>query len=173
RRHTRFSRDWSSDVCSSDLVVNAWDPNEIICLEGENVPVETAGQYLHYIAIFENLGTAEALNVVVKVDVDATKYDINSLQLLNTSDPSHTRVTGNTVEFIFEDIDLAPAQGNPPVGGHGNVLFKIKSKDNLVVNDFVDKFAKIYFDYNFPIETDVAHTVFTALSTPGFEDQTI
>src|SRR5690606_40319734 len=22
RRHTRFSRDWSSDVCSSDLVVN-------------------------------------------------------------------------------------------------------------------------------------------------------
>src|SRR5690606_39327269 len=23
RRHTRFSRDWSSDVCSSDLVFNA------------------------------------------------------------------------------------------------------------------------------------------------------
>src|SRR5690606_41138575 len=29
RRHTRFSRDWSSDVCSSDLGYagyNAWDP---------------------------------------------------------------------------------------------------------------------------------------------------
>src|SRR5690606_39802725 len=25
RRHTRFSRDWSSDVCSSDLVVSADD----------------------------------------------------------------------------------------------------------------------------------------------------
>src|SRR5690606_41076797 len=24
RRHTRFSRDWSSDVCSSDLVVQDW-----------------------------------------------------------------------------------------------------------------------------------------------------
>src|SRR5690606_40856019 len=24
RRHTRFSRDWSSDVCSSDLL-NSWD----------------------------------------------------------------------------------------------------------------------------------------------------
>src|SRR5690606_34775414 len=24
RRHTRFSRDWSSDVCSSDLLVCAW-----------------------------------------------------------------------------------------------------------------------------------------------------
>src|SRR5690606_35449927 len=24
RRHTRFSRDWSSDVCSSDLIVIVW-----------------------------------------------------------------------------------------------------------------------------------------------------
>src|SRR5690606_40182339 len=24
RRHTRFSRDWSSDVCSSDLMVAVW-----------------------------------------------------------------------------------------------------------------------------------------------------
>src|SRR5690606_34932663 len=24
RRHTRFSRDWSSDVCSSDLGLNVW-----------------------------------------------------------------------------------------------------------------------------------------------------
>src|SRR5690606_40603804 len=24
RRHTRFSRDWSSDVCSSDLPVQLW-----------------------------------------------------------------------------------------------------------------------------------------------------
>src|SRR5690606_39337519 len=24
RRHTRFSRDWSSDVCSSDLVARKW-----------------------------------------------------------------------------------------------------------------------------------------------------
>src|SRR5690606_40158483 len=24
RRHTRFSRDWSSDVCSSDLVITLW-----------------------------------------------------------------------------------------------------------------------------------------------------
>src|SRR5690606_40715149 len=24
RRHTRFSRDWSSDVCSSDLLEEAW-----------------------------------------------------------------------------------------------------------------------------------------------------
>src|SRR5690606_39443110 len=32
RRHTRFSRDWSSDVCSSDLVVGVADINR-----GENI----------------------------------------------------------------------------------------------------------------------------------------
>src|SRR5690606_40788682 len=33
RRHTRFSRDWSSDVCSSDLglaEVGAWQPGQIV-----------------------------------------------------------------------------------------------------------------------------------------------
>lgn len=154
-------------------VVNAFDPNEIICLEGDIVPTDSAGEYLHYIANFENLGTAEAENVVVSIDIDTAKYDINSLQVLNTSHNSYTRVTGNTVEFIFEHIELDAAQGNPPVGGHGNVLFKIKSNESLVQGDFVDKHANIFFDYNFPIETNIAHTVFQTLSTPGYEDQSI
>src|SRR5690606_40898107 len=29
RRHTRFSRDWSSDVCSSDLLTKPVDPDEL------------------------------------------------------------------------------------------------------------------------------------------------
>src|SRR5207253_4304898 len=29
RRHTRWPRDWSSDVCSSDLLVDLRDPNLI------------------------------------------------------------------------------------------------------------------------------------------------
>src|SRR5690606_39415133 len=36
RRHTRFSRDWSSDVCSSDLgIPNLFNPNEKDILEGK------------------------------------------------------------------------------------------------------------------------------------------
>src|SRR2546429_3114202 len=33
RRHTRCSRDWSSDVCSSDLSLPVERPNELIFLE--------------------------------------------------------------------------------------------------------------------------------------------
>src|SRR5215475_15225376 len=52
RRHTRFSRDWSSDVCSSDLVVPpppAWTGAErstaaVECLVGGTSPRGPAGE---------------------------------------------------------------------------------------------------------------------------------
>src|SRR5690606_40860067 len=34
RRHTRFSRDWSSDVCSSDLLVFRYGGSILICENG-------------------------------------------------------------------------------------------------------------------------------------------
>jgi len=150
-------------------VVGSYDPNDITCLEGDVVSPTEIGNYLHYVARFENLGTFYAENVVVRMEIDPTKYDIATLQLLNTSHPSSTRITGNIVEFIFEDINLAEAAGNPPVGGHGDVLFKIKTKDNLVTNDTVLQRAGIYFDYNFPVITNDAETTFAALNNPNFE----
>src|SRR5690606_40454455 len=42
RRHTRFSRDWSSDVCSSDLYLKRWFP---IGRFGE--PSDSAGAALY------------------------------------------------------------------------------------------------------------------------------
>lgn len=151
-------------------VVNAFDPNEITCLEGNALSPAEIGNYLHYIVNFENLGNAEAENVVVKIDVDPTLYDINSFQLLNTSHGSYSRISGNTIEFVFQNIQLAPAQGDPAVGGHGTILFKIKSDNSLVNGDRVVKMANIFFDYNFPIATENAETVFESLKTPGFEN---
>lgn len=145
-------------------VVGSYDPNEITCLEGNNLPTSEIGKYLHYGITFENTGNYYAENVVVKDVIDTTKYDINSIQLLDTSHPVYTRITGNVVEFIFKNINLAAADGNPPVGGHGDVLFKIKSQSNLVNGDVVTKSAKIYFDYNAPIETNAAQTTYQNLS---------
>jgi len=152
----------------NQTVVGAYDPNSVECLEGETLDPALIGNYLHYVINFENLGNYQAENVVVKDIIDANKYDLNSLQILNTSHNSYTRLTGNILEFIFEDINLAPAAGNPPVGGHGTILFKIKPKENLVVNDFVNKNANIYFDYNAPIETNLETTTFAVLSNSIF-----
>ncbi|HQA74692.1 T9SS type A sorting domain-containing protein [Flavobacterium sp.] len=146
----------------NQTVVGSFDPNDITCLEGDIVSPTQIGNYLHYNIRFENTGTAPAENIVVKIDVNPADFDINSLQLMNTSHPVEARIRGNIVEFIFQNIMLDS-------GGHGNVLLKIRSQPNLIQGDLVAKKANIYFDYNFPIETNEADTVFQALNNPSFE----
>lgn len=151
------------------LVVGSFDPNDISCVEGATVDASYIGKYLHYVVNFENTGTYFAQNIVVRTDIDPTKYDVNTLQVMSSSHPSYTRIEGNRVEFVFQNIELDPAQGDPPVGGHGDILFKIKTKADLVPQDAVLQRAGIYFDYNFPIITNDAITTFSTLSQSFFE----
>src|SRR5690606_39551128 len=37
RRHTRFSRDWSSDVCSSDLGIAAYVPPKVVAAPSNGI----------------------------------------------------------------------------------------------------------------------------------------
>ncbi|MFY0482013.1 DUF7619 domain-containing protein [Flavobacterium sp. PLA-1-15] len=149
------------------IVVGSFDPNDIICLEGENEAPSAIGDYLHYIVNFENTGTAPAENVVIKVEIDTTKYDLPSLQLLSGSHPVEARVKNNVAEFIFKTINLE-------TNGHGNILLKIRSKESLEVGATVTKKANIFFDYNFPILTNDANTTFQDLSVEEhLQDNTI
>ena len=87
---------------------------------------------------------------------------------MNSSAAMRTVITNNVVEFIFENINLNRSAGTPPVGGHGDVLFKIKTKPNLSAGSSVMSTAGIYFDYNFPVNTNMATTTFAALSSTIF-----
>lgn len=109
------------------------------------------GNYLHYIVNFENSGTAPATNIVVEMDIDPADFDISSLQLQNASHQVYTKVTGNKAEFMMKSANLGS-------GGHGNILLKMKSKGTLNPGDQLMNKANIYFDYNFPIETNDAIT---------------
>lgn len=148
----------------NQTVVGSYDPNDIYCLEGDVVDPTLIGQYLHYNVRFENTGTAAAENIVVATIINPAEYDLNSLQVLNASHNVYTRINGNFVEFIFENIQLAGS----PSGGHGNILFKMKSLNSLQTNDDVTSNANIFFDYNFPIETNDANTIFQTLSNQDF-----
>ena len=159
----------SSDETPSDnefaykeTVVGSFDPNDITCLQGDIVSPDMIGEYLHYNIRFENTGTAAATFVVVANEIDETQYDLSTLQILNASHEMTTRMVGNKIEFIFDDINLQP-------DGRGNVLYKIKSLNTLVLGDDVSQQANIYFDYNFPIETNTATTTFDVLSVDEFE----
>jgi len=135
-------------------VVNSFDPNDKTCLEGTSIAQAKVGDYVHYLIRFENTGTANAKNIVVKDEIDLTKFDLSSLIPLNGSHNFVTRINGNVVEFIFENIQLPFDNAN----NDGYVSFKIKTKSNLVIGDSFSNTAKIYFDYNAPIITNTATT---------------
>lgn len=159
----------SGDVMPDDnvfnfnqIVVGAYDPNDITCLQGEEVSPDYIGEYLHYLIRFENTGNFTAENVVIEYFVNEEQYDLNTLQILNASHDMYARINNNRVEFIFENIQLEPSDESG--GGHGGIIIKMKTINNLNIGDLVAKQANIYFDYNFPIETNEAETTFVTLS---------
>ena len=144
----------------SQIVVGSYDPNDITCLQGNSLPTTEMGTYLHYNIRFENTGTAPAENIVVTSEIDLTQYNLQSLQVMESSHPMEVKLTGNIAEFIFQTINL-------DTGGHGNILLKMKS-NNALSNNYVMNSADIFFDYNFPIETNDEQTVFADLSKNDF-----
>ena len=150
----------------NQTVVNAYDPNDKICLEGTTVASDKIGNFVHYMIRFENTGTATARKVVVKDLIDTNKFEINSLIPLSSSHPFTTKIIDDvTVEFTFENINLPFGDAN----NDGYVLFKIKTKSNLVAGDSFSNSASIYFDFNFPIVTEPAVTTIAVLETKDFD----
>ncbi|TBX70980.1 T9SS type A sorting domain-containing protein [Flavobacterium silvisoli] len=135
----------------NQMVVNSYDPNDKSCLEGTTITPSMVGDYAHYLIRFENNGTANAQNIVVKDIIDTDKFDINTLLPIKGSHNFETRISNtNKVEFIFKNINLPFDDAN----NDGYVSFKIKTKLNLVVGNTFSNSANIYFDYNSPIVTN-------------------
>ncbi|MEY8849995.1 T9SS type A sorting domain-containing protein [Psychroserpens sp. XS_ASV72] len=149
-------------------VVNSFDPNDKTCLEGSTITPEQVGEFVHYRIRFENTGTADAVNIVVKDHIDRTKYDLSSLVPVDSSHDFVARITDSGadyyVEFIFENINLPFDDAN----NDGYVVFKIRTLDSLVLGDTFENEAEIYFDFNFPIITNEAQTTVATLSTEAF-----
>lgn len=149
----------------NQTVVNSFDPNDKTCLEGTTITTSMVGKYVHYLIRFENNGTANAQNIVVKDMIDTNKFDINTLIPINGSHNFETRISNtNKVEFIFQNINLPFDDAN----NDGYVAFKIKTKPNLVVGNTFSNSANIYFDYNFPIVTNNYTT--TVQNTLGLQE---
>lgn len=151
----------NNSFTGSTVVVNSFDPNDILCLEGNKLLTEKIGEYVHYRIRFENLGTANAINVVVKNEIDPNLFDISTLGPISSSHDYETSVNGNIIEFIFENINLPFDDAT----NDGYLVYKIKSLSNLVAGDVLENQADIYFDFNAPVITNLEETEFvTTLS---------
>lgn len=150
------------------IVVNSYDPNDKTCLEGTTITPSMVGKYVNYLIRFENNGTANAQNIVVRDIIDTNKFDINTLIPIKGSHNFETRISStNKVEFIFQNINLPFDDAN----NDGYVSFKIKTKPNLVIGNTFSNSANIYFDYNFPIVTNNYTT--TVQNTLGLQENEI
>ncbi|MFT7071805.1 MAG: putative repeat protein (TIGR01451 family) [Patiriisocius sp.] len=139
-------------------IVNSFDPNDKRCIQGSQVLIEDADQYLHYIVRFQNLGTASAINVRV-VDVLDDLLDFSTFRVLTASHAMETTLIDGQINFIFDNINL-PAEINDPEGSNGYITFKIKPRSGIVLGDEVNNRADIYFDFNPPILTNVTSTTY-------------
>ncbi|TDP60324.1 T9SS type A sorting domain-containing protein [Flavobacterium dankookense] len=151
----------------NQIVVGSYDPNDKTCTQGEELLLSEVGKFLTYVIRFENTGTANAEFVVIRDNIDTSKFDINTLTVLSASHSFTTKILNNNqVEFIFENINLPFDDAN----NDGYVAFKIKTKSNLTLGTNISNTAAIYFDYNLPIITNTYTTrIVNQLNTADFD----
>ena len=158
---------------SSMQVRGSFDPNDISVDVTEVKQTGTIKESvipLIYTIRFQNTGNAEAYRVEV-IDTLSEKLDISSLEMLSASHPFEMKIVSDSsnqtvVKWIFDNINLVDSTTKEACS-HGFIKYRInnfKAKTNYSKDSILNK-AAIYFDFNEPVLTNIASTLFT-FSTP-------
>jgi Leucine-rich repeat (LRR) protein len=140
-----------------DITIGSYDPNDIIALEGNFINENQVPDFLNYRIRFQNTGTASAINIVVKNELD-TDLDWDTFEPITASHDYRISISDNNkIDFIFENIHLADSTSNEPAS-HGWIYYKIKPKSSFAIGDVIDNTANIYFDFNPPVITNTYQT---------------
>ena len=163
-------------------IMGSYDPNDITVdrlnyvrqpkdLTTPNVP-------LAYTIRFQNTGNAAAYRVEV-LDTLNEKLDLTALEIVAAShkfevqivpDTNKIKKTYTVVKWIFDNINLLDSTAKEACS-HGFVKYQIKNtsaKTNYVKDSILNK-AAIYFDFNAPVLTNTAKTIFTTLTATSIE----
>ena len=150
------------------IVTGSFDPNDKRVTPNGAISPDfvSTGKYLDYVIRFQNTGNDTAFTVKLK-DTLSSKLEITSFEMLSASHNYSVKINGNNIlEWRFNNIMLPDSNVNEPKS-HGFVRYRIKTKNNLVVNDQVKNKAGIYFDFNAVVmtnETINTVTVITAVT---------
>jgi uncharacterized repeat protein (TIGR01451 family) len=158
----------------SQIVVNSYDPNDKMEAHGDKIPFNqfTVNDYLFYTIRFQNLGTANAIDVEIQ-DILNAKIDETSIRMVSASHHYTMDRLGNNITWNFNDIQLVPASVSPELS-MGFISFKVKLKPGFAVGDIIPNTASIFFDSNPAIVTNTFNTKFiAALNTQSYELETL
>lgn len=147
---------FNNEFTLQQTIVGSYDPNDITVLEGSQILLQNADEYLHYVIRFQNTGNHFAEKVKIHNVLD-NKLDGSTLILEAFSHPNEAKITdGNDIEFNFNAIYLPGSSDEQ--NSHGFIAYKVKPKANVQVNDIISNVADIYFDYNPAIATNTVST---------------
>ncbi|MEP5339736.1 MAG: T9SS type A sorting domain-containing protein [Algibacter sp.] len=155
----------------SETVIGSYDPNDIAESKGPEILYAefSSTDYLYYTVRFQNVGTADAINVSIDNTLDS-RLDKSTIQMLSSS---HTNVftrVEDQLNWKFDDIHL-PSEDMDEPSSHGYVYYKIKPLVGYKVGDIIPNTAEIYFDFNDPVITNTFETEFiTTLSNSKFNN---
>jgi uncharacterized repeat protein (TIGR01451 family) len=146
----------------NQIVVGSYDPNDKsvnrTAIDIAEIPADE-GVWLDYTIRFQNTGTAAAFNVRVE-DIISESLDLTTFESLDASHVFDLSFGDNRkVEWLFTNIMLPDSNTNEPES-HGFIHFRIKTIPGLGVNDIVENGVAIYFDFNEPVITNIASTIF-------------
>ncbi len=153
----------------NQTVVNSYDPNDIAVREGEFITIDQANDYLTYTIRFQNMGTAEAVNIRVAGTLDAN-LDWSTFEPLASSHAYKANRVNDAIEFLYDTINLPYEAADEP-GSNGFVVYRIKPKAGVTFGDVMAAQAGIYFDFNDPVMTNIVTT--TVQETAGVAKNTI
>lgn len=159
----------NNTITFNQIIVGAYDPNDIRVLEGPQIAIEDADDYLHYIIRFQNTGNYFAQNVKITNILD-DQLDWTTFQPESSSHDNRIEIVdGSNVNFIFNAIYL-PGITQDEAASQGFISYKIKPKADVVIGDIISNDAAIYFDFNPPIFTNTVTTeiVEFVLSQPSY-----
>jgi len=156
----------------TQYIVGAYDPNDKIEAHGAKIVYSnfTVNDNLTYTIRFENTGTASAEKVRI-TDVLDSKIDETTVTMVASSHNYSLERIENNLTWKFINIQLPPSVNNSSIG-KGFVTFKVKLKPGFQIGDIVPNMAKIYFDTNPAIDTNVFTTEFvTSLNNNNFDNE--
>ncbi|WP_405569185.1 T9SS type A sorting domain-containing protein [Winogradskyella sp. Asnod2-B02-A] len=172
--YTTSTNDLVSENNESSIteeVIGSYDPNDKMESHGKDILFDdfaVSDEYLYYTIRFQNVGTAEAINVRIE-DILDEQLDASTFQMLRSSHDYIVTRTANNLEWNFDNINL-PAEQDDADGSNGFVYFKIKPNAGYAIGDVIENSASIYFDFNAPIITNTFQTEFVeTLSVTSFE----
>jgi uncharacterized repeat protein (TIGR01451 family) len=156
-------------VIHDQTVVNSFDPNDKMVVQGDEIEIDDTDQYLDYRIRFQNLGTANALNVKITDTID-NNLDWTTFQPITSSHDYRIEIIdGEQINYYFDNINL-PFETADPEGSNGYITYKIKPKPTVQIGDTFENTAYIYFDFNLPIVTNtVTTTVVDNLDAESFD----